>query len=171
MSPTQIFSPNGGEISKIGQVSFQNGPYSFHNAQIDTFSGALIIQGCSRATPPLNRFNLQNLDGRVVQGSEKEVLANTGLSRQLFFQLKTGRTEYAKHWSIVFYEKNGRRKCVKLQKSKRKYIIFYRDSGHVIKRTRIEFARLTGLDRNFIYERIRKGQKIEGWNYDTKIIC
>lgn len=171
MSPTQIFSSNGGEILKTGQVSFQNGPYSFQNAQIDTFRSQTTITSHLGGIPLLNRFNLQNLDGRVAQGTEKEVLANTGLSRQLFFQLKTGRTEYAKHWKILFYEENGVRKCIKLQGSKRKYIIFYRDSGHVIKRTRIEFARLTGLDRNFIYERIRKGQKIEGWNYDTKIIC
>lgn len=165
MSPTQIFSSNGGEISKIGQVSFQNGPYSFQNAQIDTFRSQTTITSHSGGIPLLNRFNLQNLDGRVVQGSEKEVLAYTSLSRQLFFQLKTGRTEYAKHWKILYYEENGVRKWIKLRGSKRKYIIFYRQNCRVQKMTKIEFVRRSGLNRNLVYSRIRRKLTIPGWQY------
>jgi predicted DNA-binding transcriptional regulator AlpA len=170
MSPTEIFSSNGEEISKKGQVTFWNGPNSCQNPEIETFTGRLSIRRGSGDIHPLKRYYLQNLGGRIVQGNEKEVLADTGLSRQLFYQLKTGRTEYAKHWRVMYYEEKGIRKCIQLRGSKRKYIIFFRDGGGVIKRTRIEFARLTGLDRNFIYKRIRKGQKIEGWNYEARII-
>lgn len=165
MSPTQIFSSNGGEILKTGQVSFQNGPYSFPNAQIDTFRSQTTITSHLGGIPLLNRFNLQNLDGRVAEGTEKEVLANTGLSRQLFFQLKTGRTEYAKHWKILFYEENGVRKCIKLQGSKRKYIIFFRAKGRILKGTKMEFVRKSGLDRNLVYSMIRKKLPILGWQY------
>lgn len=170
MSPTEIFSSNGEEISKTAQVFVQNAHNSFPNAQIDTFRPIVAANHGLEAIPPKKRFYLQNLDGRTTAGTEKELLTVTGLSRQLFYQLKTGRTEYAKRWRVLYYENAGLREHVQLRGSKRKYIIFFRNSGHVIKRTRIEFARLTGLDRNFVYEQIRKGKKINGWNYKAKTI-
>ena len=165
MSPTEIFSSNGEEISKIGQVSFQNGPNSCQNPEIETFTGRLTIRRESGGIHPLKRYYLQNLDGRIMQGNEKEILAATGLSRQLFYQLRTGRTEYAKHWRIVYYEDNGLRKSVQLQGSKRKYIIFFRAKGRILKGTKMEFVRKSGLDRNLVYSMIRKKLPILGWQY------
>ena len=89
---------------KTDEVSFQNGPNSCQNPEIETFRAEMSVAGGLRVTQSLKRFYLQNLDGRVAHGTEKEVLAATGLSRQLFYQLKTGKTEYAKHWRIVYYE-------------------------------------------------------------------
>jgi hypothetical protein len=107
------------------------------------------------------------LDGRIAQGPEKEILAATGLSRQLFYQLKTGRTEYAKHWKIVYYEEGGIKKQIQHRGSKRKYIIFFKDQGRIQKGTRIQFSRLNGIDRNLVYSRIRKNLPIPGWHYRT----
>ena len=167
MSPTRLFSPEGPKIPKTGQVSFQNGPNSCQNSEIETFRGEMSVHGGLRATPPLKRFYLQNLDGRVAHGPEKEILAATGLSRQLFYQLRTGRTEYAKHWRIVYCEDFGVKKQILQRGSKKKYYIFYRDRGSVQKGTRIEFSRLTGIDRNLLYSKIRKNLPIPGWHYRT----
>jgi len=111
------------------------------------------------------RVYLQNLDGRVAHGTEKEVLAAIGLSRQLFYQLRTGRTEYAKHWRILYYEETGLRKTVQPQGSKRKYILFFRDKGPVQKGTKADFVRIAKLDPNLIYSRIRKNMPIPKWQY------
>lgn len=165
MIPTKLFSLEPTKIPKTGQDFFQNGPNSFHNPQIGPFRGKLDIHSHSGATPPLKRFYLQNLDGRVVEGTEKEILAATGLSRQLFYQLRNGRREYAKHWMVMFYEENGFKRQIQQRGSKKKYYIFYRDRGPVQKGTRIEFCRLTGMDRNLVYSRIRKNLPIPGWQY------
>lgn len=152
---------------KTDEVSFQNGPNSCQNPEIDTFRGEMSGCGDPRHTPGLKRFYLQNLDGRVAHGTEKEVLAATGLSRQLFYQLRTGKTEYAKHWRIMYYEENGSKRQIQQRGSKKKYYIFYRDRGPVQKGTRIEFSRLTGIDRNLLYSKIRKNLPIPGWHYRT----
>jgi hypothetical protein len=167
MIPTQVFSLEPTKNPKTGQVSFQNGPNSCQTAQIETFGGEISAHGGLKVTPPLKRFYLQNLDGRIAQGPEKEILAATGLSRQLFYQLKTGRTEYAKHWKIVFYKEGGAKKQIQLRASKRKYIIFFKDHGRIQKGTRIQFSRLNGIDRNLVYSRIRKNLPIPGWHYRT----
>ena len=168
MSPTPLFSQTGDKIPKTGQVSFPNGPDCCQNPQIDAFRAGMATGRGRGAMPPKKRFYLQNLDGRAAQGTEKELLTATGLSRQLFYQLKTGRTEYARHWKIVLYEENGLKKVVQPRASKRKYIIFYQPKGRILKRTRIEFIRLTGLDRNLVYGRIKKRLPIPGWNYLIK---
>lgn len=150
---------------KTDEVSFQNGPNSCQNPEIDTFRGEMSGCGDPRHTPGFKRFYLQNLDGRVAHGTEKEVLAATGLSRQLFYQLRTGRTEYAKHWRILYYEETGLRKTVQPQGSKRKYILFFRDKGPVQKGTKADFVRIAKLDPNLIYSRIRKNMPIPKWKY------
>jgi len=165
MIPTKVFSLEPTKIPETGQDSFQNGPNSFHNPQIGPFRVKLDIHSHSGATPPLKRFYLQNLDGRVAHGSEKEVLAATGLSRQLFYQLRTGRTEYAKHWKIVFYEEKGVKKQIQQQGSKRKYILFFRNKGPVLKGTKADFARISRLKKNEIYSNIHRGLPIKNWNY------
>jgi predicted DNA-binding transcriptional regulator AlpA len=165
MSPTEIFSSNGEEISKTAQVSIQNAHNSFPNAQIDAFHGKMTTGQGSGGIPPKNRFYLQNLDGRTAHGAEKELLVVTGLSRQLFYQLKTGRTEYAKRWKIESYEENGVKQHIQQRGTKRKYILFFRDRGVVLKKTKIEFSRMTGMDRNQVYHRISKKLPIPGWQY------
>jgi hypothetical protein len=165
MIPTQVFSLEPTKNPKTGQVSFQNGPNSCQTAQIETFGGEISAHGGLKVTPPLKRFYLQNLDGRIAQGPEKEILAATGLSRQLFYQLRTGKTEYAKHWRIMYYEDNGHRKSIQLQGSKRKYILFAREKGRVLKGTRMDFVRQSGLKQNLIYSKIRQRLQINGWIY------
>ena len=160
---------NDHEQASAAVISSHTPPVSFsqshEDCEISRFHGKMTTDQDSGAIPPKKRFYLQNLDGRAVQGTEKQLLAVTGLSRQLFYQLKTGRTEYAKHWKVVYYEENGVQQHVKQRGTKRKYILFFRDRGVVLKRTKIEFVRLTGLDRNMVYRRIRQKLPIPGWRY------
>ena len=155
--------------SSAAFISSHTCPVSFsqshEDCELSRFHGKMTTDQDSGAIPPKKRFYLQNLDGRAVQGTEKELLAVTGLSRQLFYQLKTGRTEYAKRWKAVYYEENGLKKVVQPRASKRKYILFFRDRGVVLKRTKIEFIRMTGLNRNMVYRRIRQKLPIPGWQY------
>ena len=155
--------------SSAAVISSHTPPVSFsqshEDCEISRFHGKMTANQDSGAIPPKKRFYLQNLDGRTANGPEKELLAVTGLSRQLFYQLKTGRTEYAKRWKVVYYEANGVKQHVQQRGSKRKYILFFRDRGVVLKRTKIEFIRMTGLNRNMVYTRIRKKLPIPGWEY------
>ena len=117
---------NDHEQASAAVISSHTPPVSFsqshEDCEISRFHGKMTTDQDSGAIPPKKRFYLQNLDGRAVQGTEKQLLAVTGLSRQLFYQLKTGRTEYAKHWKVVYYEENGVQQHVKQRGTKRKYI-------------------------------------------------